>query len=661
MNNRRISPALIASLVFVSALVLGGNVDNVLAQDVLLDAPPVAQRQLSSGQSDFGEVRRDQTTADPFGGDVTDPANPFRSGNQIVQRHAAAESEIRQLAQRIQSGEGDGGDAEKLREIVTRQLNVQLQRQRSELSLLNDRIRQIEQSLTARERNRERIVDRRVEELLDPTVQWEERFGIRTRKETTANKFAGQGYGVSSKDPGQATSPGGNLFGASSADPDAVDAGLMKEDILRGPGINSSQSSEHSPLRWKQLLRKQKQAATIAARWQRIAGAADRDDVTSGAQSRTALEIAMRDWRDHWQEYQASLRNLELELEGNAVQVEGLRSELKLTEAQFANGTLGHSDVLSLKTQLRKAEVEMQQASERLDRLRGVETNEPELNPDKFDPSVSETSAAGRTDSALNTTTQLDPSAPNSGPAERGAMRERSDASRNVNRMPTSAPMNGPANTESAADWATVLGMLTEARKEFENEVAITRIKSRQREELLNQMLEVVDALSDVDDQDEVREQLDLTGHWIQSVDSAGAIVRKRVEELEGDAPVSWRQAWAFYQHTLKLLELDVREAELRVQQASEEFARIQKLFESNAASESEYSRTSGALRLAELQLQRAKERLESYHRIVEEDPTLDPQNRDVQGLNSPLMEIPAEALKKMETLRGQVEKKEAE
>jgi hypothetical protein len=64
-------------------------------------------------------------------------------------------------------------DKSRLAELVTESLDQKLQKQREAAASLRKKLVLIEKALQSREANRERIIERRVEELLDPNVDWD--------------------------------------------------------------------------------------------------------------------------------------------------------------------------------------------------------------------------------------------------------------------------------------------------------------------------------------------------------------------------------------------------------------------------------------------------------------------------------------------------------
>jgi hypothetical protein len=152
----------------------------------------------------------------------------------------------------------------------------------------------------------------------------------------------------------------------------------------------------------------------------------------------------------------------------------------------------------------------------------------------------------------------------------------------------------------------------------------------------------------------DLTDELEFVRKALSRVQAEDDLIRERMKQQTENPPAYWRQAWNYYQHNIKLLELDLKEAQYRVEAADLDRARIQRLFENGAASDAQLSAVASQAQIAKLQLARAEERLGLYQRVVADDPGLDPDRRDSGDLPEALPEIPEELLRDIQSLQKQ-------
>jgi uncharacterized protein (TIGR03067 family) len=109
------------------------------------------------------------------------------------QRAAALAREVMELATR-QQGRPRGQEEVRgeLRQAVAAAFAARQELQRAELAALSQRVRQLEQTIESRDRLQERIIERRVEDLLDPAITWDPDTGARSPAPPLSPEFVAQ-------------------------------------------------------------------------------------------------------------------------------------------------------------------------------------------------------------------------------------------------------------------------------------------------------------------------------------------------------------------------------------------------------------------------------------------------------------------------------------
>ena len=94
---------------------------------------------------------------------------------------------------------------------------------------------------------------------------------------------------------------------------------------------------------------------------------------------------------------------------------------------------------------------------------------------------------------------------------------------------------------------------------------------------------------------------------------------------LQKDADRDWRQAWSEYQSQLRLLQLDVEEAQVPLSELRDNRERARQLFEAGNIASSRFQEVESKCRIAEIQSKRADEVLRLYLNIEKNEPQLNP------------------------------------
>ncbi len=117
---------------------------------------------------------------DGAGGDIVAPvpSGDLAAADVLIRRAALAGEAIKcskcHVGFDADKGVIDDASRAHLRDQVSRAFDARQELQEAELNALRQRLTRIDQQITARQSNRDTIIDRRVEELLNPHLRWEE-------------------------------------------------------------------------------------------------------------------------------------------------------------------------------------------------------------------------------------------------------------------------------------------------------------------------------------------------------------------------------------------------------------------------------------------------------------------------------------------------------
>ncbi|MEX2172872.1 MAG: secretin N-terminal domain-containing protein [Pirellulaceae bacterium] len=156
----------------VNRLVVRGTAKDIEEIDAILkqiDRPGKAGDE-QSGSGGAAEMR------DTPGGDSGMMlGGPTVSRDVLQQEYDALEKEAAELARELRKPMGMGGSAarEKLRALVAQAFAARQQLHQAELAALAERLQKTRETLAMRQRIQKTIIDRRVEDLLNPNLQWE--------------------------------------------------------------------------------------------------------------------------------------------------------------------------------------------------------------------------------------------------------------------------------------------------------------------------------------------------------------------------------------------------------------------------------------------------------------------------------------------------------
>jgi hypothetical protein len=552
------------------------------------------------------------------------------SGTGLLQSSTTAEESALLLARSIRDGNNDASQKEQLKQAVTKQLDQRLQRQRTELAALKSKLKELETTLAARERNRERIIDRRVEELVDPSVNWST---LRSPGLPHSNPLPR----VTGPAPGALKWPGPSTDAAGQQQRLMTGRASRWRPPTGGDTTNTNtplQITYSTPLEWQTRLSEKRRTVReinklLARESNRPQPDSERIDTL-----RSMAKNGLQTWQDHWAEYQSQLRMCQLDLDAVTVRLAGASQAFELAQSQYRAGQMQLSEVVPKETSMQTLQVSRQQVAELLERYTAVSTNHPELDPKKFDPAQL-SSSADDLNSELPGNPWMRILSVDQQPND--------SVSRDLNLAPSLPPATRDQSADSIAEWSEVVRLLTAGMRQSEEDIQSAKRGLVHRAQQIDALMRQLSFLEQ--DRDEpvsesyaIRFQIDSRN--LQREDTA---LTRDLKKLAQGPPVEWRQAWNFYKHNLQLLELNLEEAALMHDGAVKEMERLKLLTESGVASGKALRESVSRSKITEFELQRAKQRLVLFAGIIDEDPRLDPSTRDVDGIPTELPPLPAE------------------
>lgn len=141
----------------------------------LVKAPPIAEESRGAGVADAPAVKRESP-----GSKRDEASDPGRDVTALRREYASAEATIARTARQIREAQTANAApvaVEKLRTLLQVQVaetfEIGQKLHEAELAEFRQRMERLQQTIDERRRNSERIIDRRVSELLDPALKWE--------------------------------------------------------------------------------------------------------------------------------------------------------------------------------------------------------------------------------------------------------------------------------------------------------------------------------------------------------------------------------------------------------------------------------------------------------------------------------------------------------
>ena len=301
-----------------------------------------------------------------------------------------------------------GEDAKGLRSQVEQAFDVRQQLQQLEAQKLRLKLQKIEANLEAREKNRDQIIKRRMEELLDPNSNaddWNSRTNPKPAVESQpiANSPVGMIGPPHLPPSGDETIPSS---GPEASAPASVQhmVGEMKwrqpSEVVRSLRNGRNQLAhqvENTKWPQEQVDKYSRPFHELIADRTLGQGTDEvrRDAVLKSAQNDLNRQLnlkkdADRDWHQAWSEYQSQLGLLQLDVEESQAALAQQREEIEVTRQLAEKGAVPAEVVRQAESKYRIAEIQSKRTDEILRLYLDIEKNEPQLNPDYKAPPTDE-------------------------------------------------------------------------------------------------------------------------------------------------------------------------------------------------------------------------------------------------------------------------------
>ncbi len=282
-----------------------------------------------------------------------------------------------------------------LRGVVEQAFDLRQQLQRLEAQRMRIKLELIETNLDARDKNREDIIEHRVNELLDSNGKLTGRgAGDKTTPETNPGMPAtGTPIDLPSPPHLPYDGPAGlDSHQVRNSDPRIQwqePAEIVKD--LRGKmqvvisNLENKKSHQQSVEQYSRPL-EQLQSEGILS--QKVTEAQRQGLVVTQSwnlrSTQSKLDTLQRDWNFAWSAYQSKLRLLRLDLEEAKLAFETLTGEHNRARQHPDKGAFSISEVQATESRLAVAGINVQRAEEMLKLYADIEIQEPQLNPDSL-------------------------------------------------------------------------------------------------------------------------------------------------------------------------------------------------------------------------------------------------------------------------------------
>ena len=309
--------------------------------------------------------------------------------------------ELQQLELAVRAGSGvsefpnkdKDNQQRELRSRVEKAFDLRQQLQRLEAQRMRLKLQLIETNLDARDKNREDIIQHRVDEMLDSSAENPERDTEETTTQTAnlGMPVTGTPIGL----PGPPHLPLDGPAGLASQTVRNSDAGIQwpqpaeivkdlrsKESAVEGNLQLRKMHQEHVE-QWSKPLEQLKSEGIADPKMTEAYKQAMVDNANEAVRSwQSALDTRQRDWSRAWSAYQSKLRLLRLDVDEAKLTLEPLQKNHDRMKRLAESGVVSTSEVTQAASDLAIAQINVQRAEELLKLYADIETQEPQLNPD---------------------------------------------------------------------------------------------------------------------------------------------------------------------------------------------------------------------------------------------------------------------------------------
>lgn len=306
-----------------------------------------------------------------------------------VGQRSAAEEKSLQLAKQLRSSDNvSAADRDELKALVVEALDDRITHQRQLAKQLEERLSAIRTALAAREANRDKIIVRRVDELLDPEIAWstlDDHVPSAAHAQSVASQpraastFASAPASVSS-----ARIPQPSISNMQST-ADIVHELNTRRNMVVTLGIQRIAKVNAELAEWQlplQTLREKRDEPDLEAE--------RRQSMIKSRQSeldrlRDSTRGSLSIWQNAWRDLESVIARKELELQATLLKAEHGRQELETLKPLMLAGAVSPRQLQQAALKLELAENEVQQAEVALAPYKAIEQDSPHLNPKTLD------------------------------------------------------------------------------------------------------------------------------------------------------------------------------------------------------------------------------------------------------------------------------------
>ncbi len=360
------------------------------------------------------QSERSRAHADDSGSATTSPASKdsMLGKKAIVAKESANDEEssrlIRELQNKVVDAENraiemgkslaadsapSDEDRRKFKNLVANSFDARQVLQSLEAKQMRAKLEKVDENLASRRKLRDRIIERRVEELLEPNSE--------------ATAWLDKLTDVKAKlDPTSQTQPRPNSLQLAKPEVpvrDATSIQLSNPDTMpamRRPSEFVTMLRDDYK-RVDQTANDRDLRAEIASLTKEIEQIGDRNrghteylrqllNQKNGnlKGSQILFQERMRDWKRDWSEYQSQLKFLRLDVEEAKANLDLKKKKADYFTARYERGVASAREGADSKSDLNIAEFRLLRVTELYNLYAAIETSEPKLNPDSFKPEI---------------------------------------------------------------------------------------------------------------------------------------------------------------------------------------------------------------------------------------------------------------------------------
>jgi hypothetical protein len=350
-------------------------------------------------------IRRLNESRDHRPATVDDPA-AAADLSELRNQYQQAEVHTLELAKQIRDQKDQKGVlVDQLQEAVENVFELRMQIQQAELDRLRAKLQSVERSLEGRRNARRRIIDRRVEELVNPDVNWDQLTSRPQRPSpntVAVVPVTGTPIGLVGPPqlplggPGPAPQPAGAPGKVSLPDTQVtaeLDSPIGMARELANHRRNAYQMIEkiQSSLRDLEATRALQRKLDNGTLQESSLGYIALPSYSLPRiesqlqQQRIELQNALAEWKIVWRVYESNFHSLELDLQDAKIAMKHANDEFGRKRQLAANGVESQQELADALAGMERAEIQLARADEQLALYKSITADSPGLNPSDFE------------------------------------------------------------------------------------------------------------------------------------------------------------------------------------------------------------------------------------------------------------------------------------